>query len=221
MTVPFTIPAADKIFPGGVSQFGVQVGVSNGASFPASDIYVDDITVCGGETTCSGTASQTYDWETAGSIDGWALGTVGGSAPTDTAIAQSTDFAKSGSGSLKVSFTALPVSASATSLTGRNLILDKPNAFCGQVIEFNIYTPAAAVAVPLNIVAFSMTDSWATWKATADNPTLTADAWNTISLTLPSAITFGGLQQVGLQVNMPTTGSAFTGNIYIDGVTWQ
>ena len=186
----YTIP---DTLPGGLQALGVQIGVNAGGHFSAGDVYVDSISACAGSAVCSGNGIGVYDWENAGSEDGW---TIDGNAdPADTEIAQSLDLAVSGLGSLKVTFDNLPANAA------RRIVIDKPNAYCGQVVTYNVYVPSDFGA-DIELQPFSNIDNWV-WNGGL-SVTPAPGAWNTITYTLPQ-ISSLGLQRLGLQISSAAT----------------
>ena len=218
-TLTFTVPAASAIFPGGINRFGVQLGVSGGGTFAGGDIFIDSITVCGGTQTCSGTDTGSFDFETAGSTDGWAF--KGDTSVTDTVVTQSTTqhYGTTGSGSLKVAMTAVPAAPAppATGWTSRQVELANPKAYCGQTITFHV---KADNVTGLNVQPYAMANGWG-WFA-GNGVTLTdTTSWTEIKYTLPATITFQGLQAFGLQLSNTVSTGTYTGNVYIDGISWQ
>jgi hypothetical protein len=215
-TLTFTVPAATAVFPGGINQFAVQFGVSGGGSFAGGDIFIDSITVCGGTQGCSGTGTGSFDFETAGSTDSWAF--KGDTGVTDTVVTQSTSqhYGATGTGSLKVAMTAIPVAPAAGSTT-RRVELASANAYCGQTVTFHVM---ADNITGLNVQPYAATNYWVDSIGTAATLTAT-NAWTTVTFTIPAAINFLGLQAIGLQFGNTSTTATYTGNVYIDGITWQ
>jgi hypothetical protein len=215
-TLTFTVPAATVVFPGGINQFAVQFGVSGGGSFAGGDIFIDSITVCGGTQGCSGTGTGSFDFETAASTDNWAF--KGATGVTDTVVSQSTSqhYGATGTGSLKVAMTAIPVAPAAGSTT-RRVELASANAYCGQTVTFHVM---ADNITGLNVQPYAATNYWVDSIGTAATLTAT-NAWTTVTFTIPAAINFLGLQAIGLQFGNTSTTATYTGNVYIDGITWQ
>jgi len=215
-TLTFTVPAATTVFPGGMSQFGIQFGVSGGGSFAGGDIFIDSITVCGGTQSCSGTGTGSFDFETAGSTDGWAF--KGATGVTDTVVTQSTTqhYGTTGTGSLKVAMTAIAVAPAAGSTT-RRVELANAKAYCGQTVTFHVM---ADNITALNIQPYAAANGWSDSIGTAATLTAT-NAWTTVTFTIPTTISFLGLQAIGLQFGNTSTSATYTGNVYIDGVSWQ
>ncbi len=215
-TLTWTVPAATDVFPGGINQFALQLGVSGGNSFAGGDIFIDSITVCGGTQSCSGTGAGSFDFETAGSTDGWAF--KGDTAITDTVVTQSTaqHYGSSGSGSLKVAMTAIPV-APTIGWTSRLAELANPQAYCGQTVTYHVM---ADNVTGLNVQPYASANGWGWFPGTG--VTLTAiNTWTTVTFTVPPTINFLGLQAMGLMLSNTSTSGTYTGNVYIDGVTWQ
>ena len=215
-TLTWTVPAATDVFPGGINQFAVQFGVSAGNSFAGGDIFIDSITVCGGTQACSGTDTGSFDFETAGSTDGWAF--KGDTGVTDTVVTQSTaqHYGTTGTGSLKVAMTAIPVAPAAGSTT-RRVELANAKAYCGQTVTFHVM---ADNITALNIQPYAAVNYWSDSIGTAATLTAT-NAWTTVTFTIPTTVSFLGLQAIGLQFGNTSTSATYTGNVYIDGVTWQ
>jgi hypothetical protein len=212
-TWTYTLPSN---IPAGVQQFGIQAQVCGGGTFAGGTIYVDSITVSGGAGSCAGTATSTFDFETAGSVNGWSVNNT----PADTAISQSGTQAFSGSGALKVSFTNLaPSDAGAVSrqikLDGANL----PGAYCGQTVTYHVWAPAGFAAAGMNVQAFSQgsnytANAFGAWIAPTEG------AWTTITHTV-GQVDQRGVNRIGLQFNLLASATAaFTGDVYIDQVAW-
>lgn len=210
-TINYTVP---QTFPGGLQSLGIQVGAGDSA-FPGGDFYVDSVTVQGGVESCTGVGTGTYDFETA-AIEPWEVdGNPASPATPDTTLAQATTQAKAGAGSLKVSFAALPEGTPAAG-TARRVYAYGPSAFCGDEVTLNVWAPAGSEA--LTFQAFSQSDNYATWDAAAIPATITRGGWTELKVTVPATVGPGGLQRVGVQ--FLNTGAAFTGDVYIDGVSW-
>jgi hypothetical protein len=72
----------------------------------------------------------------------------------------------------------------------------------------------------LSVQPYASANSWA-WFA-GDGVTLTAaNTWTEVKFTVPATINFLGLQAMGLQLSNTSTSATYTGNVYIDGITWQ
>jgi hypothetical protein len=92
----------------------------------------------------------------------------------------------------------------------------KPNLYCGQTLTFHVLTTNAT---GLDVLPFSQIDNWQ-WAAGTHSTIAAANAWITVSYTLPS-INFLGLQAIGLNVYNTSASSPYSGDVYIDGITWQ
>jgi hypothetical protein len=217
-TLSFTVPPATAVFPGGINKFGLQFGVSGGSSFAGGDIFIDSITVCGGAESCTGTATGSFDFETASLTDGWAF--KGATTVTDTVVTQTATqhYGTTGTGSLKVAMTAVPAAPAppATGWTSRLVELGNPKAYCGQTITFHVM---ADNVTGLNIQPYASANGWA-WFAGTGVTLTTINTWTEIKYTLPTTINFEGLQALGLQVSNTSAAGAYTGNVYIDGISW-
>lgn len=210
-TLTYTVP---QIFPGGLQSLGIQIGAGDSA-FPGGDFYVDSITVSGGVESCSGTGTGDYGFETA-DIAPWEIdGNPASPAPADTAIVQDATKAKAGTGSLKVSFTAL---AEGTELSpaARRVFAYAPTAYCTDEITLNVWAPAGSEAVTFQ--GFTQSDNYATWNAAAVPATITRDGWTELKVTVPADVGPGGLQRIGVQ--FLNSGAAYTGDFYVDAVSW-
>lgn len=206
-TLTYTVP---ETFPGGLQAVGVQVGVgAQGPEFAGGDFYIDSITAEGGTESCTGTGEGEHGFET--DLSGWTLDGT----PTDTVLAQSIDQAKTGTGSLKVSFTALP-GGTLTEPTSRRVRIEKPVAYCTQEVTLNVWMPAGSESILFQ--GYAQFDNYAGWNAAAPPAAITRDGWTEQKYTLP-AVGAGGLQLLGVQI-MNTGEEAFTGDVYIDDVSW-
>ena len=91
-----------------------------------------------------------------------------------------------------------------------------PTIYCGQAATFHVYLPAASDG--LGFQAFAQYNNYG--KNSFVGPsTVTRGAFNTYAFTVPSDVGPGGIQQLGVQVQLDGT-TAFTGNVYIDDITW-
>jgi hypothetical protein len=206
-TLTYTVP---ETFPGGLQALGIQLGVDPaGVAFAGGDFYIDSITAQGGTESCTGTGEGSYGFET--DLSAWTLDGT----PTDTVIAQSTDEANTGTGSLKVSFTALPA-GTVTEPTSRRIRIEKPVAYCTQEVTLNVWMPPGSESILFQ--GYAQFDNYAGWNAAAPPAAITRDGWTEQKYTLP-AIGAGGLQLLGVQI-MNTGEETFTGDVYIDDVSW-
>ena len=143
-------------------------------------------------------ASQ-YNFES--STQSW----VSGGAPI-TGIATSTTQKFAGSRSLAVSFNGAAGTSSVT--------IAAPPTAAGKTITFHVWIPSGSQIT--SIQPYAQDHNWAwcgTWKAIGS---LQTNAWNTITVTLPSNAATP-LQVLGIQF---TTGAAWTGTCYVDSVSW-
>jgi aryl-phospho-beta-D-glucosidase BglC (GH1 family) len=136
---------------------------------------------------------------------GWA---ASGSQIAGVATSTAQHFA--GRQSLAVNFngTAAGTSSVYVGNMGENLVVT-----AGTTITFRVWIPSGSKITTLQ--PYLQDYNWA-WTSSFYG-SLTANAWNTITLTVPStAIT--PLQQLGIQF---TTSAAWTGTCYIDSVAWN
>jgi hypothetical protein len=192
----YTMP---EIFPGGLQQLGLNLG-----NVEAGDIVIDSITACSPTYTCAGSA--TFDWES-GSSD-WTLSNTSNVVASQT----SSGLAFTGSGSLQVELTNFP------SLDSTELVLstlDK-QPYCGQEITYHVWVPADLDA-NIAIKPFASINDW-TWDT--HEAAIVPGQWNAITY-CPQTIGILGVQQLGLQIRAGTLASPYTGNIFIDAVSWD
>lgn len=209
-TITYTVP---QTFPGGLQALGIQMGVAaGGVAFAGGDFYIDSVTASGGVESCTGTGEGSHDFE-AVDVSAWTID--GDPAPADIAIVHSTDQPKAGTGSLKVSFTALP-GGTVAAPTSRRLRVLKPVAYCTQEVTLNVWMPPGSEAIQFQ--GYSQYNNYDGWNAGAPPATITRDGWTEQKYTLP-AVGAGGLQLLGIQINN-TAEAPFTGDIYIDDVSW-
>jgi hypothetical protein len=120
-----------------------------------------------------------------------------------------------GAGSWKVAFTGLPAPASGAQ-TSRRVYINGPNIYCGQVATVHVYLPPGSDGLTFQV--FSNYNNYAQFGATGP-ASVTRDAWNSYAYTVPSNVGPGGIQRLGIQFLWSGT-AAFTGNVYIDDITW-
>jgi hypothetical protein len=210
-TITYTVP---QIFPGGLQSLGIQVGAGDSA-FPGGDFYLDSVTIQGGVEECAGAGTGEYGFETA-DITPWEVdGNPASPAEADTALAQATTPVKAGTGSLEVAFTAL-AAGTPEAPAARRVFAYGPSAYCTDEVTLNVWAPAGSEAVTFQ--AFTQSDNYDTWNAALVPATITRDGWTELKVTVPADVGPGGLQRVGVQ--FLNTGAAYTGDFYIDGVSW-
>jgi hypothetical protein len=194
-TWTYTLP---EIYPGGLQQLGINVG-----NVDAGDIIIDSVTACSSTYTCTGSAA--FEWETE-SAD-WTLSNAKNAVATQT----STGTAFTGSGSLQIALTSFPAREST------ELVLSSLGKYpyCGQAITYHVWVPADLDA-SIAIKPFASVNGW-TWNA--PDVAIVRGEWNTLTYT-PPPIGVLGVQQLGLQIRSGSSASPYTGNIFVDAVTW-
>jgi hypothetical protein len=200
-TIEYTVP---NIFPGGLQRLGIQLGVGQaGASFAGGDIFIDSVTVGGGTQSCEGNDTGTFGFEA--DVGPWKL-----DAPqTDTVVTQSTAKAKTGTGSMQVAFAGVPAG------TDRIVRIESPTTYCSDQVTVNFWTPLGSDGLTAQL--FVQGNNWADFFA-SPVPTITQGDWTELKFTVP-AIGPGGIQALGLLFKN-TGAAAFTGNVYVDDVSW-
>ena len=158
-----------------------------------------------GGTTGAGGASppaDTAQYNFEASAQGWASS----GAPL-TGAASSTARAFAGTRSL-----ALSVAGAGSA----RVAVSSPAAGAGKVVTFRLWVPSGSGITSLQpFVLQGASGNWAwtgSWRAISS---LTANAWNTITVTVPTNA--AALFQMGVEV---ATGSSWTGTIYVDSVGW-
>jgi hypothetical protein len=241
-TWTYTIP---NTFPGGLQSLGFQMGDNmNGAAIAGKSIYIDNITATGGVQNCAtGTGTGNHDFEP---VDGASLtGYAIDDSPANNGVASislSTDQAATGSGSLKVSLNGLP-NTTAGGLNTRNIFINSPNIFCGQTATFHVYMPTGSDGVVFQ--AYVQYNAYGKFVSMGP-PTITRGGFTTYALTIPADVGPGGIQRLGVQIinnratpdggtaadagsdagdggtdaSAPANTTDFTGNVYIDAITW-
>jgi hypothetical protein len=159
----------------------------------------------GGTTGTGGTAGASADgaqYNFESSTQGW---TASG-APL-TGAASSTARAFAGTRSLAVS-----VGGAGTA----RVAVSSPAAGPGKVVSFRLWVPSGSGLSSLQPFALQgASGNWAwtgSWRAISS---LTANAWNTVQVTVPANA--APLFQLGVEV---ATGSSWTGTLYVDAVSW-
>lgn len=91
-----------------------------------------------------------------------------------------------------------------------------PTTPAGRVVSFHVWIPSGSGLSSIQPFALQgASGNWAwtgTWRAASS---LTANAWNTITVTVPSNA--AALFQLGVEVS---AGTSWTGTIYVDSVAW-
>ena len=92
-----------------------------------------------------------------------------------------------------------------------------PSAPAGSVVTFRIYVPSGSKLTSVQpYVLQGSNGGWAftgTWRSIGS---LSADAWNEISVTVPSNAATP-LNQLGVELK---TGSGWNGSVSVDAVSW-
>jgi chitinase len=126
-------------------------------------------------------------------------------------IAGSTAYAYTGRNSMAVNFNsaAWPISP------GTVWVAPPAAVQAGSTVSFEVYVPAASLPNLKDIQAFFMDAKWTWTSATVNASNLTANAWNQVSVTVPTGAvpTF---TEIGLQFDSV---AAWSGTIYVDSVT--
>jgi hypothetical protein len=243
-TIPNTFPGGLQALG---FQTGDNMG---GTLIAGKTIYLDNITATGGVQNCAtGTGTGNHDFENtdagAATTTGYAIDDTPANAGV-AAISISTDQASSGAQSLKVALNGLPNTTTGGANT-RNIYINSPNIYCGQTATFHVYMPTGSDGVIFQ--AYVQYNGYGKFVAMGP-ATITRGAFTTYALTIPPDVGPGGIQRLGVQIinNRTTpdggTGDAgsgsdagdggtdaaadagatsttdFTGNVYIDGITW-
>ncbi|NMO13866.1 hypothetical protein HPC49_05245 [Pyxidicoccus fallax] len=176
----------------GTRDGGVDAGTDGGTRGP--DAGTDGGTG-GGTTRGYGFESSTEGWVASGSAI--------------KAVSTSTTRAYAGTRSLAVSF-------SGTSGTGMAVVSNAPVPR-GATVTFRIWIPSGSSIT--SIQPYGLEGATASWRFTGRWTaigSLTPNAWNTVTVTLPSAST-SPLYQLGVEL---TTSGTWTGTVYVDGISW-
>ena len=110
----------------------------------------------------------------------------------------------------------LLAAGTALSPAARRVFAYAPTAYCTDEVTLNVWAPAGSEAVTFH--GFTQSDNYATWNAAAVPATITRDGWTELKVTVPTNVGPGGLQRVGVQ--FLNADAAYTGDFYIDGVSW-
>jgi len=186
---------------GGGAGGGGSAGNGGGAG-DASTGRDGGTTTDSGTTTDGGTTSDPAQYNFESGTQGWS---VSGAPLTGTASSTARAFA--GSRSLAVSVGGTGTATAAVS---------SPSAGPGKVVTFRLWIPSGSGLSSLQPFALQgASGGWAwtgSWRAASS---LTANAWNTITVTVPANA--AALAQLGVEV---ATSSSWTGTIYVDSVSW-
>jgi hypothetical protein len=153
-----------------------------------------------GSGGASGSDSAQYNFESG--AQGWAAS----GAPL-TGAASSTTRAFAGTHALAVS-----VGGSGTA----TVTVSSPAAGAGKVVTFHLWVPSGSGISSLQPFALQgASGNWTwtgNWRAISS---LTANAWNTVQVTVPANA--APLAQLGVEV---ASGTSWTGTLYVDAVAW-
>jgi chitinase len=125
--------------------------------------------------------------------------------------AGSTLYAYTGQNSMAVNFN----SASWSSSPGTVWALPPAAVKAGSTVSFEVYVPAASLPHLKDIQAFFMDARWTWTSVTANASNLKANAWNQVSVTVPTNAV-PAFSEIGLQFDSV---AAWSGTIYVDSVT--
>ena len=114
-----------------------------------------------------------------------------------------------------MSLTALP-GGTVAAPTARRIRFAKPVAYCTQQVTLNVWLPPGSENILFQ--GFSQFNNYDGWNAAEPPAAITRDGWTEQKYTLP-AVGPGGLQLIGVQI-LNTGEAAFTGDVYIDDITW-
>ena len=206
-----------KTFPGGMQRIGVQIGAGT-RPFAGGDVYIDAITQQGGVVACSGPEvtrptsppdRHSFDFETP--APEWEVV----DAPADVSLSISGDHPLNGSGALKVSLNALGAGEK------RQLRISGPATACGQTATLNVWTPQGSDG--LTFQAYVQFNGWSGWSGVTP-AVVTRGAYTQIVVPVPGLdavppIGRGGYQALGIELENGT-GAPFSGDVYIDDVSW-
>ena len=106
----------------------------------------------------------------------------------------------------------LAVNFNGSSAGTSSVLLDGANVLAGSTITFRVWIPGGSAVTMIE--PYSNDYNWAWNSSWFGN--LSANAWNTVTLTIPTTRTTP-LRQLGLRM---TTNAAWTGTCYIDSISW-
>jgi len=179
--------------PSTLGTYTVTVGVFN--SDWSTNYYWN-----GSAATFAANGPDTAEYNFEAGTQSWAAGGTG------TSVTQSVGQAYMGSHSLAVNFNG-PAGQSSASIAS-------PPIPAGAAVSFHIWIPAGSKVDWLQPYVQDQNWTWTSnWQPTSS---LTAGAWNTVTLTIPSVAVLP-LRSVGVQFD---TTAQWTGACYIDSVSW-
>jgi hypothetical protein len=195
---------------GGVPLAGTGPGASDGGTesgnADASDGRVDGGTVdtASDRTTADGAINDPSKYHFENGTQTWSS-----SGAPIVAVTSSTARAFAGTNALAVTF-----NGAAGSPT---IFVRSPATPAGTTVTFRIWLPlggAITAVQPYALQGASGSWTWTgNWRAASS---LTANAWNTISVSVPASAAMP-LDQIGVEF---TTSQSWTGTAYVDAVTW-
>lgn len=137
------------------------------------------------------------------STQGWV-----GNAGIVTGVAQSSTVAFAGAHSLGVQL------AWTTSGVKNRVLIASPGTPAGAIVTFHVWVPAGQQLSAVQPYVMDFNWLWTgTWVA---GTSLTANAWNTITVTVPGTAVLP-LQELGVEF---TSGATWSGTAYVDSVRW-
>ena len=142
---------------------------------------------------------------------------------------------------MKVALTGLP-NTTTGGANVRNIYINSPNIYCGQTATFHVYMPTGSDGVVFQ--AYVQYNAYGKFVAMGPT-TITRGAFTTYAFTIPADVGPGGIQRLGVQIinnrttpdggtarsgsdagdggtdaGAPANTTSFTGNVYIDAITW-
>jgi mannan endo-1,4-beta-mannosidase len=154
--------------------------------------------------TITATPADSAEYNFESSTQGW---TYSGSPITGVSTSTAKQFA--GSQSLAVTFNG--ASGTATAMVA------SPSTAAGKTVTFHVWIPTGSQISGIQPYVIQPSGGNYTWTGTYESVSqLTAGAWNTVTVTVPSnAVT--PLYQLGVQF---VTSGSWSGTCYIDSVSW-
>lgn len=193
---------------GGVPLSGGGAGGSDAGTGPSADAG-GDRTDSGGTVDAGGATPDTGSTPTDGArynFEAGAQSWLSSGAPI-TSLASSSTRPFAGAKSLAVTLSGAGTASA---------YVRTPSATAGNVISFRVFIPSGNVIASIQPYAMQgAAGGWAWTGAWRAGSSLTANAWNTISVTLPSNAK--ALDQIGVEF---TTNAGANATAYVDSVTW-